>query len=150
MLLHNSSKIRALRRQFSIILNTTTKMSIQKHNYLAILIISLAFFSFPRMLLSDEDKVAVVSKFKGHVEVEHEAVWKSLTNAGNSMNNYSVYNEDTVFTRTSSMADLAFDDNSHLGVKEDTILSVSTRQTNESEELKFTLYGMQMVCKRNR
>lgn len=49
-------------------------MSIQKHNYLAILIISLVFFSLPRMLLSDEDSVAEVSKFNGHVEVDHEAV----------------------------------------------------------------------------
>ncbi len=72
----------------------------------------------------------MVSKFKGHVEVENETVLKSLTNAGNSMKNYSVYNEDTVFTRSSSMADLVFDDNSHLGVKEDTILSVSTRRKN--------------------
>ncbi len=85
-------------------------MSIQKHNYLVILIVSLVFFTFPRMLLSDEDKVAVVSKFKGHVEVEHEAVLKSLTIAGISMKNYLVYNGDTVFTGSSSMADLAFND----------------------------------------
>jgi len=108
-------------------------MSIQKHNYLAILIVSLVFFTFPRMLLSDEDKVAVVSKFKGHVEVEHEAILKSLTIAGISMKNYLVYNGDTVFTGSSSMADLAFNDNSHLEVKEDTVLFVSTRRKGEGE-----------------
>lgn len=108
-------------------------MSIQKHNYTVILIISLVFFSFPRMLLPDEEKIAVVSKYEGHVEIEHEAVWKSLTMAGNSAKKYSVYNEDTIFTRSSSMADLVFNDNSHLKIKEDTILSISTRRKAESE-----------------
>lgn len=106
----------------------------QKRNYTVILIISLVFFSFPRMLLPDEARIAVVSKFEGHVEIEHEAVWTSLTKAGNSAKNYSVYNEDTVFTRSSSTADLVFNDNSHLKVKEDTILSISTRRKAEREK----------------
>ena len=94
----------------------------------------LVFLSFPRMLLSEDERVAVVSKIEGHVEVEHEAVWKSLTKADCSTKNYSVYNNDTIFTRSSSTADLFLNDNSQLRVKEDTILSISTRQRVEGME----------------
>ncbi|KHE92686.1 MAG: FecR family protein [Candidatus Scalindua rubra] len=130
-------------------------MGILKYNCLAILIviISLIFLFFTQKLQSAEERVAVVSGFVGHVEIEHELVWETVTKIGNSMRNSSVYNEDTVMTMSASMADLVFDDNSRLELKEDTVLSISTGRKTKSkrdqEGFSRNISGMQDLIVRN-
>ncbi len=110
-------------------------MKINKHHYLTILfIVCLVFLSFPQSLLSQEEKLAVVSKFKGEVRVEHDTVWKTVSKVGNRIRNSLVYNKDTVLTMPVSTADLVFNDNTRLEVNEDTNLTISTRQMTEEEK----------------
>ncbi|MEE9193252.1 MAG: FecR domain-containing protein, partial [Thermodesulfobacteriota bacterium] len=117
-------------------------MNINRHHFLTIFITSIIFFSFSRTLLSQEarptgssgrERLAVISKYKGQVKVEHDTVLKTVTKIGNRIRNSSVYNEDTVLTMPVSMADLVFNDNTHLEVQEDTSLTISTRQITEEE-----------------
>jgi hypothetical protein len=84
--------------------------------------------------LSQEEKLAVVSKFKGEVRVEHDTVWKTVSKVGNRIRNSLVYNKDTVLTMPVSTADLVFNDNTRLEVNEDTNLTISTRQMTEEEK----------------
>jgi hypothetical protein len=109
------------------------KMNINKQHYLSILIFSLILLSFPQTLLSQGERLAVISKFEGEVRIKHEGEWKTVTSVGNRIRNSSVYSNDTVMTMPGSTADLVFDDNTRLEVNEDTTLTISTRQMAERE-----------------
>lgn len=98
-----------------------------------LLVIFLIFLSFPQTLLSQEERVAVISKYKGQVKVSHDAVWKDVNKVGNRIRNSSVYDEDEVMTMPDSTADMIFNDNTHLEVKEDTTLKITTKQLSEEE-----------------
>ena len=109
-------------------------MKINKYHYLTIFIlISLILLSFPQTLLSQEERLAVISKYKGQVKVQRDTVWKNVSKIGNRIRNSSVYNEDTVLTMPVSTADLVFSDNTLLEVNEDTTLTISTRQMTDEE-----------------
>jgi hypothetical protein len=119
------------------------KMNINRHHYLSILIlISLIILSFPQTLLSQQarptessgqERLAVISKFEGEVRIKHEGEWKTVTKVGNRIRNSSIYSNDTVLTMPGSTADLVFNDNSRLEIKEDTTLEFSTKQITEEE-----------------
>ncbi len=99
----------------------------------SLLVLFTLLLSFPQTLFSQEEKLAVVSKYEGDVKVEHKSILKTVKKIGNRIRNSAVYEEDSVITMHRSTADLVFNDNTHLEIEEDTSISISTRETSEEE-----------------
>ncbi len=107
-----------------------------KLKLIALSVMFLVLLSSPQTLLSQvsqEERVAVISKFKGQVKVSHDAIWKDVKKVGNRIRNSSVYSEDEVVTMAVSTAEMVFNDNTHLEVKENTTLKITTKQLSEEE-----------------
>ncbi len=90
----------------------------------------LIFFS---SITFAQEKIAVISKFNGEVKVIHEGKELVVEKIGNRIRNSSVYNDDTILTMPGANADLVFLDNSRLEVKEDTTLTISTKQITDAK-----------------
>ena len=95
--------------------------------------IFLILLSFPQAVLSQEEKLAVVSEYEGEVKVEHESVLKTVMKIGNRIRNSAVYEQGCVITMHASTADLVFNDNTSLEIEEDTSLTICTREMSEEE-----------------
>ena len=91
--------------------------------YIAILFF-IILLSLPQTVLSQADRIAVVSTFEGQIKIKHGGVWKTVTKRGNRMKNSAIYSDDTVLTMPGSSAVLIFSDNSRLEVKESTTMSI--------------------------
>jgi hypothetical protein len=109
------------------------KSIVTKHCYVAILFL-LTLLSLPQTLLSQEERLAVVSEYEGDVKVEHESIKKTVTRIGNRVRNSAVYEEDSVMTMHHSTADLVFNDNTSLEIDEDTSLTISSREMSGEEK----------------
>ena len=122
---------------------------------LKLIVLSVMFLiilSSPQTLLSQvsqEERVAVISKFKGQVKVSHDAIWKDVKKIGNRIRNSSVYDEDEVVTMAVSTAEMVFNDNTHLEVKENTTLKITTKQLSEEERGKKGLIRAVADTQRN-
>ena len=103
-------------------------MNIKKQYYLAVLIVAFALLAFPRVLLSQDEKLAVISSFEGQVKIKHGGVWRTVTKIGNRMRNSTVYSGDTVFTMPGTKAVLVFNDDTRMDVREDTTMVVFEEQ----------------------
>jgi hypothetical protein len=104
--------------------------------YIPVLLICLIVLSSPQTVFSQEERLAVVSRYNGEVKIQHGGVWKAATKIGNRIRNSSVYNGDTVLTMPGSDVDLVFSDNTTLKVDADTTLTISTRQITEEDRAK--------------
>ncbi len=85
-------------------------------------------------------KIGCRIKYEGQVRLRHEEEWKDVKKWGSSIRNSAVFNDDTVLTMHSSMADLVFNDNTQLEVKEDTSLTVCTREITEGDRTQEGLF----------
>ncbi len=99
-----------------------------------LLVVFILLLSFPQTLLSQEERLAVVSKYEGDVKVEHKSILKTVKKIGNRIRNSAVYEEDSVITMHRSTADLVFDDNTSLEIDEDTALTISSREMSGEEK----------------
>ncbi|MCP4251833.1 MAG: FecR domain-containing protein [Candidatus Scalindua sp.] len=97
-------------------------------------VLFMLLLSFPQTLLSQEERLAVVSEYEGDVKVEHESISKTVKKIGNRIRNSAVYEKDSVITMHRSTADLTFNDNTSLEIEENTSLTVSTRAMSGEEE----------------
>ncbi|MBC8553118.1 MAG: VWA domain-containing protein [Candidatus Brocadiales bacterium] len=81
-----------------------------------------------------------MSKFTGKVQVRHKLMLKPVTAFGNRIRNSSVYNKDTVITKSASTADLLFEDNTSLGISEESSILIGTKAVTDRDraERKFT------------
>ncbi|MDV5165730.1 MAG: VWA domain-containing protein [Candidatus Scalindua sp.] len=98
----------------------------------------------PQNLLSqeedEEDRLAVVSKYTGKVNVRHNLMVKPVTSIGNRIRNSSVYKRDTVITKPASTASLVFNDNTSIEISEESNISIDTKTVTDRDraERKFT------------
>jgi len=104
--------------------------------YIPVFLIYLIVLSSPQTVFSQEERLAVVSRYNGEVKIQHGGAWKTATKIGNRIRNSSVYNGDTVLTMPGSDVDLVFSDNSTLKVEADTTLTISTRQITAEDRAK--------------
>ncbi|GAX62660.1 ABC-type sugar transport system, ATPase component [Candidatus Scalindua japonica] len=96
-----------------------------------------------------QERIAVISKYKGQVSVKHDGARKEVRKIGNRIRNSSVYDEDEVETKPVSTAEIVFNDNTHLEVKEDTTLKITTKQLSEAERGKKGLIRTVADTQRN-
>ncbi len=99
-----------------------------------LLVVFMLLLSFPQAVLSQEERIAVVSEYEGDVMVQHETLWKTVKQIGNRIRNSAIYEEDSVRTMPASTADLVFNDNTSLKIDEDTSLTIRTREMSGDEE----------------
>jgi len=115
-----------------------------KRYYFQAIILLLLLLSIPQNLLSqeedEEDRLAVVSKYTGKVNVRHNLMVKPVTSIGNRIRNSSVYKRDTVITKPASTASLVFNDNTSLEISEESSISIDTKTVTDRDraERKFT------------
>ncbi len=111
-----------------------------KRYYILSAAVLVLLLSVPQTLLSQEERLAVVSKFTGKVSVRHKLMLKPVTAVGNRIKNSSVYNKDTVITKSASTADLLFDDNTSIKISEESSISIGTKTVTDRDraERKFT------------
>ena len=109
-------------------------MKIRIKPYSAILlVVFMLLLSFPQTLLSQEERIAVVSEYEGDVKVEHESILKTVKKIGNRIRNSAVYDDGSVITMDASTADLVFSDNTSLEIDENTSLTITTREVSGEE-----------------
>ncbi len=87
----------------------------------------ILLLSAPQTLLSQEDRLAVVSKYTGKVNVRHNLMNKPVMTVGNRIRNASVYNRDTVTTGSASTANLVFNDNTSFDISESSSILIGTK-----------------------
>ncbi len=115
-----------------------------KRYYFQAVILLLLLLLIPQNLLSqeedEEDRLAVVSKYTGKVNVRHNLMVKPVTSIGNRIRNSSVYKRDTVITKPASTASLVFSDNTSLEISEESSISIDTKTVTDRDraERKFT------------
>ncbi len=92
----------------------------------AFLILLLAI---PQALLSQEqeERLAVITKFTGKVQVRHKLMLKPVTQVGNRIRNSSIYNRDAVITKAASTAVLLFNDNTSFKISEESNILIGTK-----------------------
>ena len=112
--------------------------------YIPAAILLVFLLSIHQNLLSQEedeqDRLAVVSKYTGKVNVRHNLMVKPVTSIGNRIRNSSVYNKDTVITKPASTASLVFNDNTRLEISEESSISIDAKTVTDRNraERKFT------------
>lgn len=100
----------------------------------------ILLLSIPQTLLSQEERLAVVSKYTGKVQVRHKLMLKPVMEVGNRIRNSSVYNKDTVITMSASTADLLFNDNTSIEISEGSSILIGTKAVTDRDraERRFT------------
>ena len=110
------------------------KIRINIKPYSAILlVVFMLLLSFPQAVLSQEEKLAVISEYEGDVKVEHESILKTVKKIGNRIRNSAIYDDGSVITMDASTADLVFSDNTSLAINENTSLTITTREASGEE-----------------
>jgi len=115
-----------------------------KRYYIPAAILLVLLLSIHQTLLSQEedaeDRLAVVSKYTGKVNVRHNLMVKPVTSIGNRIRNSAVYKRDTVITKTTSTANLLFNDNTTVEISEESNISIDTKTVTDRNraERKFT------------
>jgi len=115
-----------------------------KRYYILFATVLVLLLTIPQNLLSqeedEEDRLAVVSKFTGKVNIRHNLMVKPVTSIGNRIRNSSVYKRDTVITKPASTASLVFSDNTSLEISEESSISIDTKTVTDRDraERKFT------------
>jgi hypothetical protein len=115
-----------------------------KRYYIPAVILLVLLLSIHQTLLSQEededDRLAVVSKYTGKVNVRHNLMVKPVTSIGNRIRNSAVYNKDTVITKPASTANLVFNDNTTVEISEESNISIDTKTVTDRDraERKFT------------
>jgi hypothetical protein len=115
-----------------------------KRYYIPAAILLMFLLFIPQILLSQEDdeqdRLAVVSKYTGKVNVRHNLMVKPVTSIGNRIRNSAVYNRDTVITKPASTANLVFNDNTTVEISEESNISIDTKTVTDRDraERKFT------------
>ncbi|MCP4266116.1 MAG: VWA domain-containing protein [Candidatus Brocadiaceae bacterium] len=81
-----------------------------------------------------------MSKYTGKVNVRHNLMVKPVTSIGNRIRNSSVYNRDTVITKSASTANLLFSDNTSIEITEESNISIDIKTVTDRDraERKFT------------
>ena len=101
-----------------------------KRYYIPAAILLVLLLSIHQTILSqeedEEDRLAVVSKYTGKVNVRHNLMVKPVTSIGNRIRNSAVYKRDTVITKTTSTANLLFNDNTTVEISEESNISIDT------------------------
>jgi hypothetical protein len=135
----NIPRITSFRQTINFIYN-----SMFKRYYIPAAILLMLLLSIPHNLLSQEedeqDRLAIVSKYTGKVNVRHNLMVKPVTSIGNRIRNSSVYNKDTVITKHASTANLVFSDNTTVEISEESNISIDTKTVTDRDraERKFT------------
>ena len=115
-----------------------------KRYYIPAAILLVLLLSIHQTILSqeedEEDRLAVVSKYTGKVNVRHNLMVKPVTSIGNRIRNSAVYKRDTVITKTTSTANLLFNDNTTVEISEESSISIDTKTVTDRDraERKFT------------
>jgi len=115
-----------------------------KRYYIPAAILLVLLLSIHQTILSQEedaeDRLAVVSKYTGKVNVRHNLMVKPVTSIGNRIRNSAVYKRDTVITKTASTANLLFNDNTTVEISEESNISIDTKTVTDRDrsERKFT------------
>ena len=115
-----------------------------KRYYIPAAILLVLLLSIHQTILSqeedEEDRLAVVSKYTGKVNVRHNLMVKPVTSIGNRIRNSAVYKRDTVITKTTSTANLLFNDNTTVEISEESNISIDTKTVTDRDrsERKFT------------
>jgi len=115
-----------------------------KRYYIPAAILLVLLLSIHQTILSqeedEEDRLAVVSKYTGKVNVRHNLMVKPVTSIGNRIRNSAVYKRDTVITKTTSTANLLFNDNTTVEISEESNISIDTKTVTDRNraERKFT------------
>ena len=115
-----------------------------KRYYILFATVLVLLLTIPQNLLSqeedEEDRLAVVSKYTGKVNIRHNLMVKPVSSIGNRIRNSSVYKRDTVITKPASTASLVFSDNTSLEISEESSISIDTKTVTDRDraERKFT------------
>jgi hypothetical protein len=105
-----------------------------KRYYFTAAILLVLLLSFPHTILSqEEDRLAVVSKYTGKVNVRHKLMVKPVTSIGNRIRNSAVHNKDTVITKSASTANLVFNDNTTVEISEESSISIDTKTVTDRD-----------------
>jgi len=112
----------------------------QRYYIPAAILIVLSLSIHQTILSQEDDRLAVVSKYTGKVNVRHNLMEKPVTSIGNRIRNSAVYSKDTVITKSASTANLVFNDNTTVEISEESSISIDTITVTDRDraERKFT------------